>query len=258
MMLKNYKKGGFDALVILGGNGTHKSAHLLSEKGVNVVTMPKTIDNDIYGTELSFGFDSAVDRATSVIDAIHTTAASHGRIFVIELMGHKAGWIALYAGVAGGADIILLPEIPYDPEKVAQELEKRNRSEKTFSIIAIAEGALSKDEMRKGSKNGEQSVGIRLAKALQERLHQEDVRVTIPGHFQRGGDPTPIDRILCSRLGAKAGELVRDGRFGRMAAVHGNNVVSVPLDEVAGKLKTITPDCEMLNQARLLGISFGV
>jgi 6-phosphofructokinase 1 len=260
MMLHNCKKGAFDALVILGGNGTHKTAHLLSEKGVNVVTLPKTIDNDIYGTDLSFGFDSAMERATSVIDAIHTTAASHGRLFVIELMGNKAGWIALYAGVAGGADVILLPEIPYDIENVIRVLEKRNRSEKNFSIIAVAEGAMTKEEAalpKKERKNGEDSVGVRLAKILQERLKQEDVRATIPGHFQRGGDPTPADRVLCSRLGAKAGELVRDGRFGRMAAFKDNSIVSVPLDEVAGKLKTVPPDCQMLNQARLLGISFG-
>jgi 6-phosphofructokinase 1 len=259
MMLHNYKKGGFDALVILGGNGTHKTAHLLSEKGLSIVTMPKTIDNDLFGTDLSFGFDSAVERAASVIDAIHTTAASHGRVFVIELMGHKAGWIALYAGMAGGADIILLPEIPYEVKNVVRELEKRDRSEKSFSIIAVAEGALTKEEAaisKKERQNSGESVGLRLTKVLQECL-KKDVRATVPGHFQRGGDPTPADRILCSRLGAKAGELVRDKRFGRMAALHGNTIVSVPLEEIAGKLKTIPPDYGMLHQARLLGISFG-
>ena len=259
MMLHNCQQGGFDALVILGGNGTHKTAHLLSENGVNVVTMPKTIDNDIFGTDFSFGFDSAVEKATSVIDAIHTTAASHGRVFIIELMGHKAGWIALYAGVAGGADIILLPEIPYDVENVVRTLEKRNRSEKSFSIIAVAEGALTKEEAhtpKKERKNGEETAVMRLSKILRERLDQ-DVRATTPGHFQRGGDPTPTDRILCSCLGAKAGELIRDRRFGRMAAIQGNTIVSVPLDEVAGKLKTIPPDCQMLLYARRLGISFG-
>lgn len=259
-MLENYKKGGFDALVILGGNGTHKTAHLLSQNGVNVVTLPKTIDNDLYGTDLTFGFDSAVAKAASVIDAIHTTAASHGRIFVIELMGNKVGWVTLYAGVAGGADVILLPEIPYEIESVMRVIEKRNRSGKNFSIIAIAEGALSKEEAalsKKERKSIAESSGTRLAKTLGGHLNQ-DVRAVIPGHFQRGGDPTPTDRMLCSRLGAMAGELIRDRKFGRMAALRGNAIVSVPLEDVAGKLKSVPPDCEILNQARLLGISFGI
>ena len=146
MMLNNYKKNAFDALVVIGGNGTHKTAYLLSQNGANVVTIPKTIDNDVYGTDLSFGFDSAVEKATYVIDAIHTTAASHGRVFVIELMGHKVGWITLSAGIAGGADVILIPEIPYDSEEVLRAIEARNQNGKNFSIIAIAEGAVTKEE----------------------------------------------------------------------------------------------------------------
>ena len=259
MMLENYQKGGFDALVVLGGNGTHKTAYLLSQSGVNIVTLPKTIDNDVYGTDLSFGFDSAVEKATSVIDSIHTTAAAHGRVFVVELMGHKVGWITLYAGVAGGADIILIPEIPYDIENVLEVIEKRNQSGKNFSIVAIAEGAITKEEhaMPKNErKNGSSTAGSRLTKDLSERLEQ-DVRSVIPGHFQRGGEPTPADRLLCSRLGAKAGELISRRQFGCMVALRGADIAAVPLFETAGKLKSIPVDSEMLHHAKLLGISLG-
>jgi len=259
MMLENIQKEKFDALVILGGNGTHKTAHLLSQNGVNVITLPKTIDNDLYGTDYSFGFDSAVTKATEVIDAIHSTAASHGRIFVVELMGHKAGWIALHAGMAGGADILLLPEIPYDIGSVLRMIGRRNQSGKNFSIIAIAEGALTREEAvlsKKVRENGGSTSGSRLVAALSERLEQ-DVRLVVPGHFQRGGDPTPYDRVFCSRLGAKAGELILQNTFGVMVALRGTSIVPVPLAEVAGKLKTVPLDCEVIGQARLLGISFG-
>ena len=259
LMLENYEKSGFNALVILGGNGTHKTAHLLSQNGVNVVTLPKTIDNDVYGTELSFGFDSAVGKATSVVDAIHSTAASHGRVFVIELMGHRVGWITLYAGIAGGADVILIPEIPYDVESVVETIDKRNKSGKFFSIIAIAEGALSKEEAampKKERRSIGSSSGERLAKTLSDILDQ-DTRAVIPGHYQRGGEPTPTDRLLCSRFGAKAGELVANRQFGYMVALKGQEIVPVPLAEVAGTLKTVPLDLEMLQQAKLLGISLG-
>ena len=259
MMVNNYKNENFDALVILGGCGTHKIAHALSQNGVNVVTLPKTIDNDLFGTDYSFGFDSAVAKAAEVLDAIHSTAAAHGRIFVIELMGNKAGWVTLYAGMAGGADVILLPEIPYEKESVLRVIEKRNKAGKNFSIIAVAEGALSKEEAalpKKERKNGGSSAGSRLVKALDECLDQ-DVRLVVPGHFQRGGDPTPTDRVFCSRLGAKAGELILQKRFGRMAALQGASIVSVPLEDIAGKQKIIPTDCDVMNQARLIGISFG-
>lgn len=259
MMMKNYKQFGFDALVILGGNGTHKTAYLLSQNGANIVTIPKTIDNDVFGTDLTFGFDSAVERATFVIDAIHTTAASHGRVFVIELMGHKAGWITLSAGIAGGADVVLIPEIPYSPEKVLDAIELRNSEDKNFSIVAIAEGAVTKNEvfLKKKERNGlSVSPGNRLAAFLSERLEQ-DVRAIVPGHLQRGGDPTSTDRLLCSRFGAMAGELVEKGLFGKMVALKGTDIVSVPLSEVAGKLKTIPPDSQLIRQAKQLGISLG-
>ena len=259
MMLENYQKGCFDALVILGGNGTHKTAHLLSQNGINVITLPKTIDNDVHGTDVTFGFDSAVDKATSVIDAIHTTAASHGRVFVIELMGNKVGWITLCAGIAGGADVILIPEIPYDVETVIKAIEARNRNIGKFTIIAIAEGALTKKEAalpKNERKNGDSTSGSRLAKTLSERLEQE-VRAVIPGHFQRGGEPTPTDRLLCSRFGAKAGELICKREFGYMVALRDNEIVAVPLDEVAGKSKSVPLDAEILHQVKLLGISLG-
>jgi len=258
-MVRNYHNERFEALVIFGGGGTHKTAYALSQSGVNVVTLPKTIDNDLFGTDYTFGFDSAVAKATEIVDAIHSTAAAHGRIFVIELMGNKAGWVTLYAGLAGGADVILLPEIPYSLDSVLGEIEKRNKSGKGFSIITIAEGALSQDEAaipeEERNFNGTSS-GSRLVSVLGERLDQ-DVRLLIPGHFQRGGVPTPSDRVICSRMGAKAAELILQRQYGCMVALHGFSIGAVPLGEVAGKIKTIPSDCEVLNQARLLGISLG-
>jgi len=258
-MVRNYHRECFDALVILGGNGTHKTANALSQKGINVVTLPKTIDNDLYGTDYTFGFDSAVTKATDVLDTLHSTAAAHGRIFVCELMGRKAGWVALYAGIAGGADVILLPEIPYSLDSILEVINKRNESGKNFSIIAIAEGAMTK-EMANQPKNdrkvGDISPGMELVRVLDEKLNQ-DVRLTIPGHFLRGGDPTPADRVFCSRLGAMAGELVLKRKFGYMVALQGHSIGAIPLSEVAGKLRIIPPDNEVLKQARLLGISLG-
>lgn len=258
-MVRNYHNECLDALVVLGGNGTHKTAYALSQRGINVVTLPKTIDNDIYGTDYSFGFDSAVSKATDVLDTLHSTAAAHGRVFVCELMGRKAGWVALYAGIAGGADVILLPEIPYSLEAVLDVIEKRNSSGKGFSIISVAEGSLTVDmaqQPKKERKAGDVSPGMELVRALEERLDQ-DVRLVIPGHFQRGGEPSPTDRVLCSRLGAMAGELVLKRKFGYMVALQGLSIGAVPLSEVAGKLKTVPLDCEVLKQARLLGISLG-
>jgi len=258
-MVRNYHNECLDALVILGGNGTHKTAYALSQYGINIVTLPKTIDNDLYGTDYSFGFDSAVSKAAEVLDTLHSTAASHGRVFVCELMGRKAGWVALYAGIAGGADVILLPEIPYSVESVLEVIEKRNRSGKGFSIIAIAEGAITKDmaqQPKKERKAGDISPGMELVRILDEKLNQ-DVRLAIPGHFQRGGAPTATDRIYCTRLGTMAGELVLKRKFGYMVALQGNSIGAIPLGEVAGKLKTIPLDCEVLKQTRLLGISLG-
>ena len=258
-MVRNYQNERFEALVMLGGNSTQKTAYALSQNGVNLVTLPKTIDNDLCGTDYTFGFNSAVAKATEFLDAIHSTAASHGRIFVIELMGNKAGWVTLHAGMAGGADVILLPEVPYSLDSVLGVIKKRNKSGKGFSIIAIAEGALSKEELaipEDERKFEGTSSGTRLVKLLSEQLKQ-DVRLLIPGHYQRGGDPTAADRVLCSRMGAKAGELILKRQYGQMVALHGTSIDSVPLSEVAGKMKSIPSDSEFLIQARLLGISLG-
>lgn len=263
-MLETCKKARFDCLVILGGNGTHKTANLLSENGVNVVTLPKTIDNDLWGTDLTFGFESAVNIATSVIDSIHSTAFSHSRVFIVETMGHKAGWLTLYAGIASGADVIVIPEIPYSAKAIARAIEKRAESGKRFSILAVAEGAISQQEAKMSKKEFKEarknmpypSISYRLADELKELTGQE-IRVTIPGHYQRGGAPCPADRLLTTRLGVAAANFIRDGKFGNMVAIRDNKIVPVPLSEVAGKLKTVPPDGDIVQAARDLGLSMG-
>ncbi|MCD8390708.1 MAG: 6-phosphofructokinase [Firmicutes bacterium] len=264
-MKENYAKMQLDCLVILGGNGTHKTANLLSSEGLNVVTLPKTIDNDVWGTEMTFGFHSAVDIATQVIDNIHTTATSHGRVFIVEVMGHKVGWLTLYAGIAGGADIILLPEIPYNIDAVAKEIDKRESEGKNFSILAVAEGALSQEEAKMKKKELKAvrasmpypSVSYKLAKELGDKTGHE-IRVTVPGHFQRGGSPCAYDRVLCTRLGTAAAELIKNEKYGYMVALQNQRIVPVPLADVAGKLKKVPIDSDIVMSARDLGISFGV
>jgi 6-phosphofructokinase 1 len=263
-MKSNYKKIGLDCLVVLGGNGTHKTANLLSEEGLNVVTMPKTIDNDVWGTDMTFGFQSALDIATQVIDGIHTTATSHGRIFIVEVMGHKVGWLNLYAGIAGGADVILLPEIPYDINKIAETIDKREKAGKKFSILAVAEGAISKEEAAMKKKEFKAaranmsypSISYKIAKELEDRTGHE-IRVTVPGHFQRGGSPCAYDRVLCTRFGAAATRLIKNEQYGFMTALQNGKIVPVPLSEVAGKLKKVPIDCEEIQAAKDIGISFG-
>lgn len=263
-MKSTYKKLKLDCLVVLGGNGTQKTANLLREEGLNVIHLPKTIDNDIWGTDVTFGFQSAVDIATNAIDCIHTTAASHSRVFIVEVMGHKVGWITLFAGIAGGADIILLPEIPYDMDKVIKALEKRNKAGKKFSILAVAEGAISKEDAALSKKELKAkraastypSISYELAEKIKERTGQE-LRITIPGHTQRGGSPDPYDRVLATRLGSFAAQLILEEKYGYMAAIQNNQMVAVPLEEAAGKLKTIDPDCDMIKGAKTMGISFG-
>ena len=261
---QNYYKLQLDCLVILGGNGTHKTANLLRKEGLNIVTLPKTIDNDLWGTDMTFGFQSAVDIATDAIDCIHTTAASHGRVFIVEVMGHKVGWITLHAGIAGGADIILIPEIPYDIDKVVKKLEERNKKGKNFSILAVAEAAISNDyaalpkkELKKKlAQNPYPSVSYKIGKEIEERLGQE-VRITVPGHTQRGGSPCPYDRVLSTMFGAEAARLILNKEFGKMVAMKNNEITSVPLEEIAGKLKTIDPECAIIRDAKVLGIGFG-
>lgn len=263
-MKQHYAEMGLDCLVILGGNGTHKTANLLSEEGLNVVSMPKTIDNDVWGTEMTFGFQSACDIATEVIDCIHTTATSHGRIFIVEVMGHKVGWLNLYAGIAGGADIILLPEIPYDINKISEVIDKRERAGKRFSILAVAEGALSKEEAAMKKKEFKASraampypsISYKLAKELGEKTGHE-IRVTVPGHFQRGGSPCAYDRVLCTRFGSAAAKLIKNRQYGYMVALQNEKIVPVPLGEVAGKLKKVPVDCDIIQSAKEIGISFG-
>ena len=265
-MLDNYKKWKLDCLVILGGNGTHKTANLLSQKGCNVVTLPKTIDNDIWGTDMTFGFQSAVDIATNCIDCIHTTAASHGRVFIIEIMGHKVGWMTLHAGIAGGADIILIPEIPYDLDKVVEAIGHRSSQGKRFTILAVAEGAISKEDAALSKKERAKkleedmklypSVAYKLAAEIGEKTGQE-MRVTVPGHTQRGGTPCPYDRVISSRLGAAAAELIKEGKFGYMVGFKGTEIVPVPLEEVAGKLKYVDPNASIIREVKSLGISLG-
>lgn len=263
-MKDTYKKLKIECLVILGGNGTHKTANLLREEGLNVVTLPKTIDNDIYGTDITFGFQSAVNIATNAIDCIHTTAASHGRVFIVEVMGHKVGWLTLHAGIAGGADIILLPEIPYDIDKVVEAIEKRTKDGKRFSILAVAEGAISKEDAllskkklkEKRAKSPYPSISYELGAKIQEKTGQE-IRVTIPGHTQRGGSPCPYDRVLSTRFGAAAAKLILNKEYGYMVGMRDGEIVKVPLAEVAGKLKGVNPDSSAIKEAKLIGISFG-
>ena len=263
-MKNTYKKLGLDCLVILGGNGTQKTANLLREEGLNVIHLPKTIDNDIYGTDVTFGFQSAINIATDAIDCIHTTAASHNRVFIVEVMGHKVGWLTLYAGVAGGADIILLPEIPYDIDKVVDAIHKRTKEGKGFTILAVAEGAISKEDAalskkeykKKLAKSKYPSVSYEVADRISERLGLE-VRVAVPGHTQRGGSPCPYDRVISSRFGAKAAELIKAKDFGKLVVFKDNKVTAIPLSESAGKLKYVSPDDDTVLAAKTLGISFG-
>ena len=263
-MKHTYHKLNLDCLVILGGNGTQKTANLLREEGLNIIHLPKTIDNDIYGTDITFGFESALDIATGVIDCIHTTAASHNRVFIVEIMGHKVGWLPLHAGVAGGADIILIPEIPYDIDKVVEAINKRSKDGKGFTILAVAEGAISKEDAllskkelkAKKKETKYPSVSYEVAAQIRERTGNE-VRVTVPGHMQRGGSPCAYDRVLCTHLGAHAAKLILDEDYGYMVGMINGQTKKVPLGEVAGKLKMVQPDCQLIKEAKIVGICFG-
>ncbi len=263
-MKKHYAEMKLDCLAILGGNGTHKTANLLSEEGLNVVTLPKTIDNDIWGTDITFGFQSAVDIATNVIDCIHTTATSHGRVFIVECMGHKAGWLTLHAGIAGGADVILIPEIPYDINKVIDCIKSRTKSGKTFSILAVAEGAVSKEIAAMPKKQKKEamanlmypSISYQIAHEIEEATGQE-TRVTVPGHFQRGGSPDAYDRFITTMFGAAAAKFIIKEKYGFMTGMVNGKIVPVPLSEVAGKLKSVPVNCKTIKAAKDIGISFG-
>ena len=260
-MLQTYNRLNLDCLVIMGGNGTQKSAKLIADAGMNVITLPKTIDNDIWGTDTTFGFQSAVDIATNVIDYIHSTASSHSRIFVVELMGRDAGWLTLNAGIGSGADVILIPEIPYDLDKVAELIEERNRQGKRYSIIACAEGAVSVDDIKLDEeasrrKRENSTVSYEIADRL-EKLTGKEARVTVPGHYQRGGPPCPYDRVLATQFGVAAADLIINKQYGRMVAVQGGQIVSIPLEDAASKTKFLPVDHPMIQVARKMGISLG-
>ena len=263
-MKHTYHKLNLNCLVVLGGNGTHKTANLLREEGLNVITLPKTIDNDLWGTDMTFGFQSAVDIATDTIDRIHTTATSHSRVFIIEVMGHKVGHVTLHAGIAGGADIILLPEIPYDIKVISDVIQKRTKAGKKFTILAVAEGAISKEDAKLKKKEYKEKLAKRkypsIAYELAEQIEQttdKEVRITVPGHTQRGGSPCAYDRVFATRVGAKAAELILNQEYGYMVAMRDGEITKVPLEEVAGKLKYVDPKCSFIQEAKTIGISFG-
>lgn len=247
ILLNTIKKHQLDCIVCIGGNGTQKTAAKLVDAGVNVISIPKTIDNDVWGTDVSFGFDSAVSIATDAIDRLHSTASAHQRVMVIEVMGHKAGWIALYSGMAGGGDIILLPEIPFDIHRIGDAIIGRLKKGKPYSIVVVAEGIPTVD-------------GKKAAQYIAEEIEYEtgfETRETVLGYIQRGGSPTAFDRNLATRMGGHATELIANGQFGRMVALKGSEISSVPLNEVAGKLKLVTEDHDLVVQGRRLGVCFG-
>jgi len=260
---ETYSKLGLDCLVILGGNGTNTTGYKLSREGLNVIGLPKTIDNDIFGTDKTFGFDSALTIGTEAIDRLHSTAQSHSRIIVIELMGHKAGWLALYAGVAGGADVILLPEFNYDIRAISQHVEKRAKFGRMFSIVVVAEGALSikeaemdkKDRKKLRTENGP-SVAYRVAQKINEETGME-TRATVLGYVQRGGIPSASDRILATSLGTAAAELLANGKYGRMVALQGDRIGDVDLSVPEGKVKNVPTDHYMIETAKAVGSCMG-
>jgi ATP-dependent phosphofructokinase / diphosphate-dependent phosphofructokinase len=244
---ENYHALGLDCLVCIGGNGTLKTAYRLSQEGLNIIGIPKTIDNDVYGTDYTFGFHSAVNIATEAIDRLHTTANAHRRVMLIELMGHNAGWLTLFAGIAGGGDVILIPELEYDLDSIADCLNERIKKNKKSSIVVVAEGL----KREKGK-----SAARYLVKKLSDKINQE-LRETILGYIQRGGTPSPQDRILATRYGAYAAYLIAGGNYNNMVALRNDKIVAVPLSETAGKLKLVPQDHPMIERARSLGTCFG-
>ncbi len=289
VIVENYHNHHLDALVCLGGGGTQKNAFRLHKKGLHVVTLPKTIDNDVWGTDMTFGFDTALGIATEAIDRLHSTAHSHHRIIVVEVMGHNTGWLALGAGIAGGADVILIPEIPYDIDAVADAIKTRHRKGASFSIVAVSEGAVPRERAEaltaaesevvaakkaKRAGNGSDkaikaarkrveeirghlgSATLALSEDLEARTKLES-RVTILGHVQRGGTPSAADRLLATRLGAATVEVINEGRFGVMIASRGEEAVPVPLEDIVGKRKTVPLDHPWIDTARSIGTALG-
>jgi len=281
VIVENYHNHHLDALICLGGGGTQKSANRLAQKGLSIITLPKTIDNDVAMTDVTFGFDTALGIATEAIDRLHSTAHSHHRIIVVEVMGHKAGWLALGAGVAGGADVILIPEIPYDTDAIAKAILKRYKTGKPFSIVAVAEGAMneqdskelnaanmrkkaaeSKDDKKKANKligsiwEKHKGNTLRLSEELEVKTGLES-RMTILGYLQRGGAPSAADRMLATRLGTAAADLIQKNHYGVMVAARGDGIEAVPLEDVAGNRKTVPSDHPWIRAARHVGTCFG-
>jgi 6-phosphofructokinase 1 len=280
-IVDTYERRHLDALVCLGGGGTQKNALRLKKAGLNVVTLPKTIDNDVAMTDITFGFDTAMGIVTEAIDRLHSTATSHNRIIVVEVMGHRAGWLALGAGIAGGADVILIPEMPYTVENIAEAIKNRTRAGKHFSIVAVAEGAMSvedaitvkrllMDKEQAKKKEDKKKISLKL-----EEFHQEHVnhtlhltrqleeltglesRLTILGHLQRGGTPSAADRLLATHLGTGCADLLNEGMYGVMTAIHNGQVEPVPLEDVAGIKKLVPIDHPWLQSGRMVGTCFG-
>ncbi|WP_160677853.1 6-phosphofructokinase [Clostridium sp. C8-1-8] len=263
--VENLKKEGIDTLVVIGGDGTLTSARDFSRKGINVIGVPKTIDNDLEATDVTFGFNTAIEIATEALDRLHTTAESHHRIMLLEVMGRNAGWIALESGIAGSADVILIPEIPYDINKIVDKIREREAQGKPFSIIVVAEGAKplngevvvskvvadSPDPIRLGG------IANKLAIDLEKLIKNHEVRSTVLGHIQRGGNTSTYDRILSTRYGVAAVELINEGKFGNMVCLKGDKISYESLENVIGKTKDVNPDGELVSIAKKIGISFG-
>lgn len=249
LIKEHYEQMDLDCLVCIGGNGTLKTAYLLSQEGLNVIGIPKTIDNDVWGTDLTFGFSSAVNIATEAIDRLHSTANSHKRIMIIEVMGHTAGWISLYSGIAGGGDVILIPEIEYSEEKIAEYLLHRANENKPYSIVVVAEGIKNPVKDRSAAQY--------LSKRISEMTGLE-ARETVLGYVQRGGSPSPMDRILATRYGTSAADMIAERDYGKMVALKDDIIVSVSLEEVSGKVKLVEPDNQLVIKAKNMGTSFGI
>ncbi|MDR0987777.1 MAG: ATP-dependent 6-phosphofructokinase [Ruminococcus sp.] len=264
-MKSTYKDLKLDCLITLGGNGTHKTANLLSSEGLNVIGLPKTIDNDIFGTDVTFGFHTALETAAGVIDRLHTTAASHSRVILAEIMGNKTGWLTLYSGIAGGADVIIIPECPYDIKCVIEAVKNRAEQGRKFSIIAVAEGAFDKDEAKLKRKDrvklreeqGMTTATERIAKQIEAGTGIE-ARVCVPGHMLRGGTPSAYDRYLATAIGARSAKLIESGTFGVSVAVKDEIITENKLADIAGISKPVPEDCQAVKTAKQIGISFGI
>jgi phosphofructokinase-like protein len=253
-VIANAAKLGIDAIITIGGDGSQKIGYELSQRGMKIVGVPKTIDNDLSATEVTFGFDTALHTVTDAIDKLHTTAESHHRVMVVEVMGRDCGWIALHAGIAGGAHVILIPEIPFTIGHVCRYIAEREKTGRFFTIVVVAEGVKLPPELKENRRMG--SVGSLIGGAIAQGSGKE-VRVSVLGHIQRGGSPSPFDRILATRFGVAAVDLIAAGGFGMMVALHSDSIISVDVSHAIGHLKSVTPNGEIVRTARAIGMGFG-